>query len=156
MTCSFQHQRIDKLMKKGIRIITLSKYNSHTAPLFKMCNIIKVKDILALKEFKFYYKSLHNNLPHYLQNLKILMNTGIHSHNARRSNDIHIIGTRHNFAKRCLKYNLAITLNNTPETVTDKLLTHSLHGFTRYAKSYTIQNYNDVCSIVNCYSCMHN
>ena len=156
MTWGFQHQRIDKLMKKGIRIITLSKYNSHTAPLFKMCNILKVKDILALKELKLYYQFLHNNLPHYLQNLNIVTNTSIHSHNTRSRNDIHIIGTRHNFAKRCLKYDLAITFNNTPKTVRDKLLTHSLHGFTRYAKNYIIQNYNDVCSIVNCYSCMHN
>ena len=63
MAWGFQHQRIDKLMKKGIRIITLSKYNSHTAPLFKMCNILKVKDILALKELKLYYQFLHNKLP---------------------------------------------------------------------------------------------
>ena len=45
-------------------------------------------------------------------------------------------------------YNSWVCIENyfsiTPKTVKDKLLTHSLHGFTVFAKNNIIQNYNDV------------
>ena len=48
LTWGFSCSRIFKLQKKSIRIISLSKYNSHTEPLFKTNNILKVEDIFQL------------------------------------------------------------------------------------------------------------
>ena len=50
MTCGFQCQRINQLQKRAIRIITLSNFNSHTDPLFKKLNLLKVNDMLALQK----------------------------------------------------------------------------------------------------------
>ncbi len=49
-------ERVSKLQKKSIRILSLSKYNAYTKPIFKQLKLLKVKDILWLQELKFYYK----------------------------------------------------------------------------------------------------
>ena len=52
-TWGCQCNRLQKLQKRAIRIITLSKYNDHTAPLFKKLNLLTIKDILALQELNY-------------------------------------------------------------------------------------------------------
>ena len=63
-TWGYHCHRLQKLQKRAIRIITLSKYNDHTAPLFKKLNLLTIKDIFALQELKLYYKFIHNNVHH--------------------------------------------------------------------------------------------
>ena len=41
----YQTQRIFILQKKAVRIIMLSKYNAHTAPIYKELKLLKVSDI---------------------------------------------------------------------------------------------------------------
>ena len=60
MTWGFKCQIINQLQKRAIRIITLSNLNSHTDPLFKKLNLLKMNDMLALQELTFYYKCIHN------------------------------------------------------------------------------------------------
>ena len=74
-TWGYQCHRLQKLQKRAIRIITLSKYNDHMAPLFKKLNLLTIKDILALQELQLYYKFIHNNLPPYIQQWQIKQNT---------------------------------------------------------------------------------
>ena len=78
VTCGYQCKRINILQKRAIRLITLSKYNSHTAPLFKKLKLLTIKDLLALQELKFYYKLTHNELPAYFQNWQIVTNSELH------------------------------------------------------------------------------
>ena len=101
-TWGYQCHRLKKLQKRAIRITTLSKYNEHTAPLFKKLYILKIKDILALQELTLYYKFIHNNLPPYIQQWQIKQNTNIHNHYTRNKNEFYIVGTKHAFAKQCL------------------------------------------------------
>ena len=129
MTWGIQCQRINQLQKRAMRIITLSNFNSHT--------------------------DIHNKLPTYLQHWQIAANSKIHGHNTRNQNKIHIYGTKHTFAKQCLKYSLPNTINNTSQSVKDKLYTHSLQGFINYAKYHINQNYKDTCTIINCYTCTY-
>ena len=49
--------------KKAIRLITCSKWNSHTSPLFKSNNILKVFDLPVLQVGSFMYKGMKNLLP---------------------------------------------------------------------------------------------
>ena len=77
--------------------------DDHTAPLFKKLNLLTIKDILALQELKLYYTFLHNNLPPYIQQWQIKQNTNIHNHYTRNQNEFYIVGTKHAFAKQCLK-----------------------------------------------------
>ena len=41
--------RLNILQKKAIRIITKSRYNAHTSPLFKNLNILKLDDLYKKK-----------------------------------------------------------------------------------------------------------
>ena len=152
----FQCERINKFQKKAIRIITQSKYNEHTSPLFKTMNLLRFKDMQSLQELKFYYKFIDNKLPAYLQHWQLITNINIHNHKTSRQHEIHIVGIKHSFAKRSLKHNLPIPLNDNPQIVKDKLYTHSLQGFVNYAKYNFINKYQNSCAIVNCYICMRN
>ena len=49
--------RIAQLQKKVIRIITNSRYNAHTSPLFKSLNCLKFEDLYKLNVLKFYFKT---------------------------------------------------------------------------------------------------
>ena len=119
-------------------------------------NLLTIKDILALQELKLYYKFIHNNLPPYIQQWQIKQNTNIHHHYTRNQNKFYIAGTKHAFAKQCLRHNLPNTLNATPQIVKDKLFTHSFYGFTNYVKYNFIQNYQIICTVTKCYTCLHN
>ena len=154
-TWGYQRNRLVKIQKKAVRIITLNKYNSHTEPLFKKLNTLKVEDLLKLQELKFYYKYRHQNLPVYFLNWQITPNTYIHNYNTRRTTELHTYRTKHEFAK-ILKYNLPHVINNIPVLVIDKIVTHSLKGFSSYAKNYMLQKYNDTCTLLNCYICQLN
>ena len=158
MTWGYQCKRINILQKRAVRLITFSKYNSHTAPLFKKLKLLTIKDTLAMQELKFYYKLTHNELPDYFQNWQIVTNSELHKHNSRRKHDIHIVGFRHTFAKRCIRINLPRTLNATSQSVKDKLFTHSFRGFVNYAKFNFLQSYKNECTVANCYLCatVHN
>ena len=132
-------ERIIKLQKRTIRLLNVSKYNAHTDHLFKKFKLLKVKDILKVQGLKFYYKLIHHKLPAYLQNLQLLTNSNIHSHNTRGNTDIHIRRVTHTFAKNSLRHNIPTLINNAPNSIKAKLITHSIHGFSNYVKklSYT-------------------
>ncbi len=146
-------ERITKLQKKAIRIISTSKYNAHTEPIFKSLNLLKVKDILKLQELKFYYKFRHNKLPHYLQQLPFHYNRDIHNHETRQKNNLHVQKTNHEYAKYCIRYNLPKSVNSTPNCIIDKIETHSLQGYAIYIKKQIITSYQESCNIENCYIC---
>lgn len=46
--------------KRALRIITLSKYNAHTEPLFLQLNVLKIFDIYSLHIALIVYKATHN------------------------------------------------------------------------------------------------
>ena len=79
MIWGYQCNRITKLQKKAIKIIYVTKYNSHTEPLFKILCVLKVEDLLKIQILRFYYKFMHKQLPAYLENWPINQNTYIHT-----------------------------------------------------------------------------
>ena len=87
MTWGYKCDIINKLQKKAIRMVSLSKYNSHTEPIFKRPHLLKVADILKIQELKFYYRFMHNTLPRYLQRIAFNQNC------TRRQNELHITRT---------------------------------------------------------------
>ena len=144
---------LTKINKRAIRLINLSKYNAHTEPIFQQFKLLKVNRILQMQEFKFYHTFLNNTLPAYLQHLKLLPNSSIHSHNTRGKTDLQIHRTTHTFAKQCLRQNTPVLLNNAPSSITDKCLTHSIQGFSNYVKNHFVNKYQQHCTIPNCYIC---
>jgi hypothetical protein len=96
---------------------------------------LKIDDLLKVQELKFFFKYRLGNLPVYLLNWNFIPNYNVHGNDTRKAINIHISTTRHEFAKKSLKYNLRHTIKNTPELVLEKIITHSLHRFTYYFKN---------------------
>ena len=152
----YNHERLSKLQKKAIRIITLSKYNAHTSPLFKSRKLLKIQDIFKLQQFKFYYKYVNKKLPAYFQEYDLLTNESIHNYNTRTHSNIHVRRTNHEFAKRCIRRSIVGLINHTDGIIKNKAYTHSLYGFSSYVKVHLIREYEEHCNIINCYVCSRN
>ena len=69
LTRGFKLGWLNRLQKRTVRIISGSKYNSHTEPLFKKAQLLKLRDILKKNLFKIYHKFFNDNLPFYLKNM---------------------------------------------------------------------------------------
>ena len=68
--CGFvEWDRISKLQKQAFRVMTNSRYNAHTEPLFKQLHLLKVKDIFDVQCLKFCNKFVNNKLPNYFRNM---------------------------------------------------------------------------------------
>jgi hypothetical protein len=143
---------IAKLQKKSVRIITASKYNAHTEPLFKAHHLLKIEDIYKVYQLNFYFKWKNGNLPKYFNSFSCNTNRDTHYYRTRTTS---IVSARvnHEFAKHSLKHSLIILLNQTPNIITDKITTHSYHGFSSYVKNYYINTYTNVCYNSTCYIC---
>ena len=57
---SFSIHRLIKLQKRAIRIIRDSKHNSHTEPLLKSFNILKLNDIFTIQCLTFFHDDCIN------------------------------------------------------------------------------------------------
>ena len=150
----FKTSRLFKLQKKAMRIITVSKYNAHTDPLFKKLNIMKVEDIYRTSLLKFYFKFKNETVPHYFTN--IFTTTAAHSYNTRGQNEPRHTLSRTSSAQKTVRNYMPVFLNTVPHCITSKLSTHSIDGFSQYAKKHYINLYKDVCFIQNCYVCGRN
>ena len=85
--------------KKGIRIISTSKYNAHTDPIFKKLQFIKL-DIYKMQQLKFYYELVNNDLPEYFSHILYLCNFEIHQHYTGGINNLFIRRVNHEYTKK--------------------------------------------------------
>ena len=86
------NNRVYKLQKRAVRIISCSKLNAHSEPLLKKLNLLKVEDILKLQQLKFYHKLINKQLPGYFTCFPITHATEIHQHNNRAASNL-IVGS---------------------------------------------------------------
>ena len=80
---------VTKLQKKSIRVITCSRYNEHTEPLFKTLKLLKIEDLFILSALKFYYKHCHRLLPYYLQSFELTTRLELCPYNIRTKHCLH-------------------------------------------------------------------
>ena len=142
-----------KLQKRAIRIISLSKFNAHTDPLFKKLKLLKVFDLLTLQVLKTYSKFKHNKLPAYLQNGALIRNNVIHSHNTRRATARHRFRNNRMFANLCLRHHIVQVVNITSPSILDKIDIHSMPCFVNFVKHPLLQAYQVRCTLLNCRLC---
>jgi hypothetical protein len=88
--------------KRAIRVITSSSWNSHTEPLKKKMNILKLHDLNKLLIASFMYKIHVGLLPAYFIGM-FKMNYDVHSYNTRQKNNYHITRHRINLMKRTVR-----------------------------------------------------
>ena len=143
----FACSRLKKMQKRIIRIITCSKYNTHTSPLFKSLRILTLDDMVRLNTLKFYYKFLHSELPPYFYSFNIRVQ------GTRNSGQLQIEMTRTEYADKRLRIYLPTLVNDTPTDILAMITTHCLQDFTKNVKHYLFEHYAIVCSIPDCYIC---
>ena len=137
--------RLEKLQKKSIRIITKSKYNSHTTKLFSRTKILKIEDLFKLNCLKIYYKFCHDTLPAYFATLpfnKINNTPGVRPrrqimYTPRYTNSqellpilspsVPIEQTERVYSRKCVRYFIPLLLNSKylPDSVDQKMI-HTL------------------------------
>ena len=148
--------RMFQMQKKCVRLITNSKYNAHTNPLFLSLNLLKLEDIYKINILKFHFQYCHNLLPFYLQNLNFRQQSDVHQHNTRNKNFLYVEKTLLKLSDKSLRHNTVKLINTTPNCMLDKIHSHSLQGLTNYCKLYYISSYNPTCNVDNCYVCNAN
>ena len=151
----FEWDRISKLQKRALRIMTNSKYNAHTEPLFKQLRLLKVNYIFDVQCLKFWYKFVNKKLPNYFRDM-FKYNYELHDIFTRSHDRLHLYPTRTSGARNVLRHHIPELLNKFPEYLMDRIKTHSLHSISYHIKCYLIDLYNYDCSIINCYICNNN
>ena len=153
ITCwGFEWERIFKLQKRALRILTTSKYNSHTEPLFKRMNLLKVKDIFDVQCFAFWYKFVNKKLPHYFHDI-FTFNYELHEIETRSQNNLHLYPTRTTGARNVLRHRVPELLRDYPHEIMRRVYTHSNATFINRIKFFIIDKYEPECQLINCYIC---
>jgi len=141
--------RIEVLQRKAVRIITSSKYNAHTDPIFKKLNTLKLKDIHICNKLKFFYKLENNLLPPFFWQYMFTANTT----KTRSKDPYQQLVPKTKIFTDTIRFSLPILLQHTPPLIKEKTHTHSMAGFTTYIKKNMIDKYNDECRNRSCYIC---
>ena len=145
-------ERISKLQKRALRLITNSKYNAHSEPLLKKLHCLKACDLFKHKLLKFYYKIEKGTIPHYFQNM-LTPTTLTHNYSTRFRHLTDLPTSKTATGSNCIRYALPKYLTATPICIKEKVSTHSPQGFSNYIKRHLINLYNETCAIENCYIC---
>ena len=77
-----------------MRIITNSKYNAHTEPLFKSLELLNIQKLLDINCLKFVYIFKQNTLPLYFLSFDCIPRSDIHKHDTRYAHLIDVEETR--------------------------------------------------------------
>ena len=140
--------RLKKIQKRAIRLICQAKYNSHTEPLLRKLNLLKLDDIFALNCIKIYVRNLQNKLPRYLSQ-QLLTNSEIHNYPTRQRYDIHNFPIRSKLEHQCLNKKVNKIWNDVP----DNIKNCSLKSIVKQFRKHKLSGYKINCNIQNCPSC---
>ena len=152
LSWGFKTGRLDKLQKRAVRILSNSKYNSHTDPIFKKLNLLKLKDLFEFNVLKLFYKYKNNILPFYVSHM--LSNYSVsHSYPLRATHVPNAPGSNTPSGEKCTRHYLPSVVDKLKPDILDKVSTHSLQGYAFYIKKITITENKMECVERNCYVC---
>ena len=95
-------------------------------------------------QLKLYYKCVNRQLPVYFNCITLHNINDLHQYNTRAATNLFTPRVTHEFAKRCIRYSVIKTVNNSPDLIKNKIHTHSIHGFCCYIKNHYLQNYDSI------------
>jgi len=81
---------IFKMQKNAIRIITNSKYNAHTEPLFKKLEILPFPDLISFFKIQFMHRFTYKYLPVSFNNIWVSNQEHNPNYQLRNNNDLYI------------------------------------------------------------------
>ena len=126
ITCwGFEWERIFKLQKCALRIMTNSKDNAHTDPIFKGLEMLKVKDIFDVHCLKLWYKFVNSELPYFLKSM-YTYNHELYETETRSHGMFHLYPTRTAGACKVVRHRIPVLLLEFSANLMGKVRTHSI------------------------------
>lgn len=138
--------RILKLQKQAVRIITRSAYRAHSIPLFAQLGILKVHDLCYAKIMLFIYKSKKKILPSLFNDYFTLV-SNTHTFNTRSSNKYAVPFARTTCRYNCLKATGPRLWNSLPMEISNE---NSIFRFRSKIKRFLLLRY-DSTGYSHCY-----
>ena len=151
----FTGPRLFKVQKKAIRVICKRKYNSHTDPLFKKLKLTKINDIFKTKCLTFLFNLKKGKVPAYFRNT-FKFTGGEHNYNTRNRDRIQPTRTNKKTTDKTLRQYIPVLTETIPNSIMNKIDTHSLQSLKRNTKLFFIEKYESQCNKPNCYICSNN
>ena len=130
-------RRLVSLQKRVIRIISKSNFDSHSDPIFKELELLKLSDIKQLELGKLMFSLNHSLLPSKFNNY-FSLNKQVHSYATKHANDFLLPSCRTNLRKFSVSFQ-GPTYYNTIEN--DIKESNSLHLFKTKLKKKLYMNY---------------
>ena len=96
-TCKTYLDKLIKLQKWAVRIISNSHYRSHSKPLFSRYNLLNVEDMYSLELGVFMFKYSINELPHIYVNY-FSKRSDIHNYQTRHKDDLNLTNNKKVFS----------------------------------------------------------
>ena len=148
----FEWERISKLQKRTLRIMTNSRYNAHMEPLFKKLHLLQIKDIFDVQCLKFWYKFVDNKLPNYFRDM-FKFNHELRDIKTRNHDRLHLHPTRISGSRNVLRHHIPELLNKFPQYLIDRIQTRGICSFLHQIKCYLVDLYSYECNAISCYVC---
>ena len=104
--------KIFKIQKKAIRIITNSRYNDHTGPLFSSHKILPLEKIIKQAILTFMHSVAYDYAPKSFDGIWIKNNNRERDFNLRNDDDFHVPVPRIDFYKKMPTFSLPNEWNN--------------------------------------------
>ena len=144
-----------KKQKQALRLIHCSHYLSHTDPLYKASNILKVTDLYTQSQLKFCHKYIHGQLPGYCLKLNFESNNDSHDYNTRRGDQLRCPKIRSEGGRRCLRNSIPKLINSLDDSSLNNMYNKSCKAMAGTFKFQKISSYSSStkCDDANCYSC---
>ena len=146
--------KIVRLQKRAIRVITNSKYNAHVEPLLKKLNLLKISDIFRNSLLKLYYKYKSGNPPPYVMHM-FSTEAYVHRYNTRSNAILNHPVTNLFGSEKCVRYHLPRLVEETDSNILEKVDSHCYTGFSIYLRKICVQSYKSECNQPNCYTCQN-
>ena len=144
---------LTQLQKKCIRIISKSRYNAHTAPLYHSLNILPLPDLISQQNLLFLHSVEHKYAPISFHNIfpKNLNNQTLHEYPLRNSEEYYVPRVRNEYLKKFPAYAIPKTWN---EINLDSKTLPTPSIFKSKTKKYFIDKLsNFTCNRLYCFVC---
>jgi len=129
------------LQKKAVSIITLSKWNVHTAPLFHKLHILPLHRLNDFQVGCFMYRCMNALLSNHFCNM-FTKNADLHSYKTRNRDSVHMTTCRLTLRKHTIRFFWPHIMEQFAFEYSFHSFIHSFHSFIRSFIPCTIFDYN--------------
>ena len=137
-TCKSYIDKLIKIQKWAIRIVSGSHYRSHTGPLFMSNNVLTVNDMYKMELAVFMYKNSINELPVAFSDY-FTKRSDIHEYSTRQVDDLNITLNKKYFSDRGIRSNGPVLWNSLPKVLK---ISGSVKSFRQNYKTTLINMHN--------------